>query len=119
MDVRRRDLGIAAGADRPDRVVFGDRRSLRDGDRAEVGERDGVAVGSEDGHALAGGRNRPGEGHGTTLRRNNGGALVTGDVDATVLSGGIRMRRIEGIRLNDDAGSGPGPRTRPRDEEQR
>ena len=119
VDVRRRHLGVAAGADRPDRVALGNRCTLRDEDRAEMGERDCVPVPGEDRDTLAGGGDGPGERDRTALRRDNCCARVAGDVDPAVLPGRIRMSRIEGKRLDDVARSRPGPRACAWDEEQR
>jgi hypothetical protein len=54
MDVGLRELRLAARADRPDGVAFGDGGVRRDRDRAEMRERHGVAVRRLDGHAQTG-----------------------------------------------------------------
>jgi hypothetical protein len=119
VDVRGLHLGIAARADRADRVALGDRCTLGDDDRTEVREGDRIAVGGEDGDALAGGRHGSRERDRAALRRDNGCARIAGEVDAAVLPRGVRMGRIEGKRLHDRACRGPGPRSCGRDEKQR
>jgi hypothetical protein len=112
VDVRLADLGVAARSDRPDGVSLGDSRTLSDRDRAEVRERDGVAVAGEDGDALAGGGDRSRERDRSSLRRDHRGTGIAGDVDAAMLSGGIRMSRVEGERLHDVTTRRPRPGTR-------
>jgi hypothetical protein len=119
VDVGNGDLGVAARADRSDRIALGDGRALRDEQRAQMGERDGVAVRREDRDALAGRRHGAGEGHGTGCGRDHGRPGVTRDVDAAMLPGGVRMRRVERVGLDDDTVGRPAPGRGGGSEEQR
>ena len=68
-----------------------------------------VSVRGLDGDALPGSRDRTGEGDRSGGRREHRRALTTADVDAAVLSGAVRMRRIEHEGLQDGpASGGPG-----------
>jgi hypothetical protein len=113
------DLGVAARADRADRVPLGDRRILRDANRAEVRERDGEPVGRGDRDAPARARDRAGEGHRPGGRRTHGRTCLGGDVDPAMLARGVRVRRVERELLDDGAGDGPGPGLRGRRGEER
>jgi hypothetical protein len=109
MDVRLRHLGVAARADRSDAVALRDRCAARDRDRAEVGQRHGVPVSGRDRHALPRRRNGARERDRSGRWRRHRRAGITADVEPTVLSRGIRMRRIEEEGLQDGAGGGPRP----------
>ena len=112
VDVRRRDLRLAGGADRGDGVALGDRGALRDVDRAEVGQRDGEAVGGLDREARARCGHGAGERDDARRGRAHVGARVAADVDAPVLAGGVRVRRVEDERLEDRPVDRPRPRRR-------
>ena len=106
MDVRLGQLGVARGADRPDSIALDDRRALRDRERAEMRQRDGVPVGRRDREALARGRDGAGKGHRSGRGRDDGGAGVGADVDATMLARGVRVRGIEDERLQTGPSAG-------------
>jgi hypothetical protein len=103
MDVRLRNLRVAARPDRADRRAFGDGGVLGDRDRAQVRERHRVAVGRLDRDALPRGRHRARERHGAGRRRDHSRARLAGDVDAPVLATRIGMARIEDEGLEDGA----------------
>jgi hypothetical protein len=119
MDVRRRHLGIAGRADRPDAVALGDRRALADRDRAEVRERYVVAVGGRDRDRPARGRHRPRERHRSRGRRDDKAAGVSRDVDASMLTARVGMGRIEAEGLEDSPVDRPAPGRRRGDEDER
>ena len=91
MHGRNAVLGVAARAHRPDRRTLVDDVALRHADRLEVEERHGVAVRREDRDAAPVGGHGAGErdraGRGSANRR----AGRAGDVDAAMLSGGVRV----------------------------
>ncbi len=91
VDGRDRVLGVTTPAHRSDRRSLRDHVALLDADRAEVDERDRVAVGGEDRDAAAVGRERAGERHRAGGGRSHRRALRPGEVDAAVLSGGVRV----------------------------
>jgi hypothetical protein len=110
--VRLRELGFARRADTADDITLGDARAGGDRDRTEMCQRDGVTVGGGDGQALAGGRDGPGERDRPGRRRDDRRVSSGADVDSPVLSGVVRMCRIEDERLEHRPGGGPGPGTR-------
>ncbi|HET7648011.1 MAG TPA: hypothetical protein VFK17_05525 [Gaiellaceae bacterium] len=119
MDVRPVDLGVAARAGGADDVALGDRAAGGDGDRAEVRERHGEPVGSRDRDGAARARHGAGERHRPGRGRAHRLAGGRADVDAAVLAGGVRVRGIEGERLDDAAARGPRPRSRDGREQER
>ncbi len=119
VDVRRGHLRVAARADRPDDVSFGDRRALPDDEGAEMRERDGVPVGGVDREGEPGTGDRPGEADTAGGRRKHGSAGVTTDVDAAVLAAVVRMLRVEDERPENRAGRGPCPGATSRGDKQR
>ncbi len=92
-EVHGRDvmLRVAAPAHAPDRRALGHRVAFRDADGTEMDERHRVAVGGEDRDAPPVRRQGPGEAHGAGRRRPHGRALHSRDVDAAVLSRGVRV----------------------------
>jgi hypothetical protein len=106
---RLRLLRLATRADRPDAVALGDRHALRHRDRAEVRERHRIALGGGDRHAPARARDRARKAHRTGRRRDDGCPGRCSDVDAAVLTRGVRVRRIEQERLEDGAVNRPRP----------
>ena len=119
MDVRLAPLRLAARTDRPDAVALGDRHAPRHGDRAEVGERDRPAVGGLDRHALAVRRDRARERDDARRGRAHHRPRRARHVDAAVLAGRLRVRRVVRERLQDGAVRGPRPGARHRDEDER
>ncbi len=109
MDVGLRDLDLAARPDRADPCPFGDRGALGRADRAEVRQRHRVTVGRLDRDALPRGRDRPGEGDRPRGGRDDRRAGVASHVDASMLAGRVRMRRIEDERLEHGTARGPRP----------
>jgi len=95
--------------ERTDGVSLGDRRASRRGDLTEVRERDRPAVGRLDRHRPPAPGDGAGEGDRPGRRRAHGRAGVAGDVDASVLAGGIGARRIERKGCDDAAVCGPCP----------
>jgi hypothetical protein len=112
--VRLRKLALARRTDAADDIALCNTHPVGDRDRAEMRQRDGIAVGGGDGHALAGGRDGPGERDRPGRRRDDRCVRGGADVDSSVLPGGVRMRRIEDERLEHRpvGGPGPGPRDR-------
>jgi hypothetical protein len=110
MDIRLRDLRVAARADGAECVALCDNGVLPDGDRAEMRQGDGVAVRRLDRDALTRGGNGAGEGHGSGHGRDHGRAGVGSDIHAPVLPRSVRMRVIEDERLQDAPTRGPRPR---------
>jgi hypothetical protein len=117
--VRRVDLGVAAQPHRPDDGAFGDGVAPADPNRREVRQGDGEAVGRLDRERAAGGGDRAREGDGPFRRSAYGAARLTRHVDAAVLAGGVRVRRVERERLEHRAGRRPRPCVRGRRSEQR
>ena len=120
MDVRDAVLGLARRPDLGDQVSSGHRRSASDPQRAEVRERHLVPVGRRDGHRQPVRGNLACEGHLAGDGRPNGVRVAHGDVDATVLSGSVRVV-TERERAQDDAVDRPAPggRRRCRDEREK
>jgi hypothetical protein len=112
MDVRRGQLPLACGIDRPDQVAFGNDNASSDGDGPEVYERHRVSVRRLDRHRLSGDGHGAGKHHRSGGRRNDGCADRGADVDPTVLPRRVRVRVIEGERRQDRAGDGPAPAQR-------
>ena len=102
-------LGVAAPSHRSDRRSLGHRVALRDADRAEVDDRDRVAVCGRDRDSASVGRKRAGERHRAGGRRSHRRALRSGDVDAAMLPGGVRVA-AERERTEHVAVRGPRPR---------
>ncbi len=95
IDERLGELGRAARTDRPDRGAFGDRLATLHGDRPQMLQRRGVTVTRLDGDGLAPTRHGPGERHDAADRSGDRRCGRCTEIDATVLSGRIRMRRVE------------------------
>ena len=119
VDVRPRDLGVTARADRGDRLAFCDGRPGGDRGRAEMRERDREPVGGGDRERASRARDGAAERRRACGRCKDDPAGVRADVDPAVLSGGVRMRRVEAERLEDRAVDRPRPGTRHRRDEQR
>ncbi len=109
MNVGLRDLGVPARPDRADGGALGDGRSLDDRDRAEMGERDRVSVGGLIVTLLPEAGTVPANVTVPGLGGDDRRAGRAADVDAPMLAGGIRMRRIEHERLEHRPVGGPGP----------
>jgi len=112
-------LGRPARTDRRDDRPFRHRRALRDPERAEVRERDGEPTRRLDRDRLAARRNRARERHDAAHGREHRRAGRCTDVDAAMLPARIRLRPVEGERLQDRPGDGPGPGTRQGREEEK
>ncbi len=108
--VRTGHLSVAGRADGADAFALGDQLASRDRDRAEVRERHRIPVGRIDRDAPARGGHRARERDGPGGGRSHGVTLRSRDVDASVLTGRIRMRVVEGERLDDGASGRPRPR---------
>ena len=109
VDVRPVDLGVAARPDRGDAVALGHRGARRDRQRAEMRERDREPVGGRDRESAARARHRSREGDGAARGRAHGLTGGRADVDAAVLPGGVRLRRVEDEGLEDAAARRPRP----------
>ncbi len=112
MDVRLAHLGVAARSDCPDAVAFGDCRALLNGDRPEVGERHVVPVGRLDRDRLAARRHRARERHDSRSRSEHRRTRIAADVEAAMLPRRVRLRAVEGERLEHRAVGRPRPRAR-------
>jgi hypothetical protein len=108
---RLRHFGLPRRTDRRDAFALSDRRPLGSRDRAQVRQRDRQPVGRRDRETLARDRHRARERHGAGRRRDNGGALIGADVDASVLPGGVRVCRVEHEHLQHRTVHRPGPGT--------
>ncbi|HET7129670.1 MAG TPA: hypothetical protein VFJ93_11410, partial [Gaiellaceae bacterium] len=82
-------------------------------------ERDREPVRGGDRDHATGTRDAAREGHGARNRSTHGVARLRTDVDASVLPGRVRVRRVEAERLEDGTTDGPRPGTRHRRDEQR
>jgi hypothetical protein len=114
MDVGLAHLGLATRTDRSHVLALSDGRALAYGERTEMGERDGMAVRGRDRDALARARNGARKRDHACGRRHDRRAGVSRDVDAPVLTGGIRMRRVEAEPLQNPAVARPRPCARGR-----
>jgi hypothetical protein len=110
MDVRLRELRVAARSDRADRVPLADRCALLRDDRAEVRERHRVTVGRRDGEGFARRWDRAGERDRPRGGRQHGVTRLGTDVDPTVLPGRVRAPGVEHERLQNGAVDRPRPR---------
>jgi hypothetical protein len=110
VNVRNRELDLAARTDRADARALVHARTASDGDRAEVQERHRVAVLGLDRHALATVRDGAGEADGASCGREHGGARVTRNVDAAMLPRRVRVALAEREAAQDVAVGRPGPR---------
>jgi hypothetical protein len=108
VDVRFRQLGLAARTDRADRFPLDDGHALGHGYGPEVNERHRVALGSRDCDGPSATRNGAGEGHGARHRRDDVSARGSADVDPAVLARGVRIVP-EGEWLQYRPVHGPGP----------
>jgi hypothetical protein len=101
-------------ADGADRRALADGCSAGDRDRAEVDEGHRIAVGSRDRDDAAAVRHLAGERDGAAGRREHALADRTADVDAAVLSAGVRLGVVEDKRSEHRAARRPGPGVRRR-----
>jgi hypothetical protein len=109
MDIRLRQLGLAAWPNGADDVAFGDRGAARRSDRPQVDECDGVAGRRLNGHDAAADRDRPREADRSARRRSHVRARRGADVDPSVLSGGVRVvAEREWLKHRPVHGPGPG-----------
>jgi hypothetical protein len=110
VDVRIRVLGCARRPDRADHGSLADALTARHRRRPEMDERDRIAVRrlDRDGEAVRGHRAHERD-HACTWG-NDLLAGLTGDVDATVLPGSVRVAAVSEL-LQDGPGRGPRPRT--------
>ena len=92
MDVRLGGDPVDALADDPDRGALDDRVAARDGRTAELQQRHRIPVRRLDRDRAAATGNGAGEGDGACDRREHLRADLGADVDAAVLSGGVRVR---------------------------
>jgi hypothetical protein len=109
VDVGLGQVDLAARPHRPDRRAFTYGRPALDGDRSEVHERQRVTGGCLNRHRLAAGRHGAREGHDAGRRREHRSAARCAEVDAAVLSGGVRMRPVERERSQDRTVDRPRP----------
>lgn len=109
MHIGRRELRRPARPDRSDRISLTDGRVPAHVDRAEVGERHREPVLGLNRHRLATRRYRSREGHDSSARRDHQAPGLPGDVDPAVLPCCVRVRRIEGKRLQHRASRRPCP----------
>ena len=109
VDVRHRQLGLAARADRADELPLRDGVAAPDDVRPEVNERHRIAVGSRDRHRLAADRHRPRERDRARDGSNHRCPGGRADVDPTMLSGGIWVRAVEREEREHRALHGPAP----------
>lgn len=103
------ELGRAARADGADRGAFGDRLATLHGHRPQMLQRRGVTVTRLDGDGLAPTRHGPGERHDAVDRSDDWRSRRSADIDAAVLSGRVRMRRVERERAQHRAVDRPRP----------
>ena len=118
MHVRRVELRRAARADRADGAAFVDCHVLLDPDRTEVRQGDREAGRGQDRERLPARGHRPGEADDACRGRDHRRTGSRADRDATVLARRVRMRRIEGERLQDRPLHRPRPRARSRNAEE-
>ena len=116
--VRHRELRGATRPDAPDDGSFGDGGVACDRDRAEVREGHGETAVGLNRDRLAARRDGAGEGDDAGCRREDGRAAVGADRDAAMLPRRVRMRRVEGERLEHGPLNGPCPRGRRGHEDQ-
>ncbi len=109
-------LGRAARTDAADDGALRDDVVASDGDRTEMRQRHGEPVGRLDRQRGAARRNPAGEGHDTGCRSEHRGAGdCRADVDAAMLTPGVRVRVVEREALQHRPGHRPGPRPGRRD----
>jgi hypothetical protein len=87
-----------------------DGRSLRDAERAEMGERDRIPVRRLDRQRQAAAGDGAGEADGACSRGRHRVAVPRADLDPSAFAGGVRVRAVEGERLEHRPGDRPGPR---------
>ena len=92
MQMWRRRVGLDARPDAPDRVALGDHPAPFDEQRAELGQRDRIAVRGANRHDEAVAGHRAGERDLAGGRCDHRSAELGGDVDASVLAAGVRVR---------------------------
>jgi hypothetical protein len=109
VDVRHRQLRLAARADRADELALRDCVAAPDRVRPEVNERDRVAVRRRDRQRLAADRHGPREGDGARDRRLHPRTARRPDVDSAVLPGGVRVLAVEREERQHRAVHGPAP----------
>jgi hypothetical protein len=109
VDVRLGRPRLDARPDAPDRVALGDHPAPFDEQRAQLRQRHGIAVGGADRDDEAVPRHAAREGHLARGRSDDPSAERVGDVDAAVLSAGVRVR-AEAERLQHLAAGRPAPR---------
>jgi hypothetical protein len=116
---RAGEVDDATRPDTPDDVALGDGRSAPHSDRAEVDERGRVAVRGLDRDRLAAARDDPGKRDHSLGGRVHVRAARGAEVDAAVLTGGVRVRAVERERTEDGALDRPRPRLRRRGQHER
>jgi hypothetical protein len=103
-------LGRVGRADDPDRGTLGNGSAARHRHGAEMRQRHGQPVGGRDRDRRAAARQGAREADGAGGRREHGYPRRCADLDAAALPARVRVRRIEGERLQDRPLHGPGPR---------
>jgi hypothetical protein len=98
MDVGHFLLCRSGRPDRADSLPFDHARAAGDGDRAEVDEGDRVAVGRLDRDAEPVRRQRAGKRDHSRTHGGHGATALPGDVDATVLPGGVGVAPVAKAR---------------------
>ena len=118
MHVRHGELRGTARADGADDGALGDVHVALDPGRAEVGQAHREPVGGLNRERQPVRRHRAGEADDARRRGDHGRSGVGADRDAAMLPRRVRMRGIEGERLEHRAPDRPRPRARTRDEEE-
>ncbi len=116
---RARELRRPARAHGAHHVALGDGVAAPHRVGAEMNERDRVAVGGLNRDRLSLRRDGPGEGDRSRDRCDDFCAVGGSDVDTAVLSGRVRVARVEGEERQHRPGDGPAPAERGRRDDQR
>ncbi len=112
VDERLGEIDVAARPHSSDDGAFPDERAPGHTDRPQVDERGGVAERCLDRNCLSAARNRAGERDHSLRRSEDRMTAGRAEIDAAVLTGGVRMGAIERERSQHWPVDGPGPRAR-------